>query len=95
MKASSLVQAQSIYLDRLELYSIIMANWKDLRAFKQASLNMVLAIFVMSVSVFSYGFDNSVFSTIQAMDGMVYDMTCSIHLYLTPPSSIRKAIWYL
>jgi hypothetical protein len=46
-----------------------MANWKDLRAFKQASLNMVLAIFVMSVSVFSYGFDNSVFSTIQAMDG--------------------------
>ncbi|CAI7564592.1 unnamed protein product [Penicillium pancosmium] len=45
-----------------------MANWKDLQAFKQASLNMVLAIFVMSVSVFSYGFDNSVFSTIQAMD---------------------------
>ncbi|KAJ5980362.1 hypothetical protein N7481_007660 [Penicillium waksmanii] len=45
-----------------------MANWKDMRAFKQASLNMVLAIFVMSVSVFSYGFDNSVFSTIQAMD---------------------------
>ncbi|KAJ5090801.1 hypothetical protein N7532_009485 [Penicillium argentinense] len=45
-----------------------MANLKDLRSFKQASLNMVLAIIVMSVSVFSFGFDNSVFSTIQAMD---------------------------
>ncbi|KAJ5100480.1 general substrate transporter [Penicillium angulare] len=45
-----------------------MANLKDLAAFKQTSLNMALAIFVMGVSVFSFGFDNSVFSTIQAMD---------------------------
>jgi SP family sugar:H+ symporter-like MFS transporter len=46
-----------------------MASWKDLRSFKEASWNLVLAIIVISVSVFSYGFDTSVFSTIQAMDG--------------------------
>lgn len=46
-----------------------MANLKDLRSFGQVSWNLVLAIIVINVSVFSFGFDQSVFSTIQAMDG--------------------------
>ncbi|KAJ5579803.1 general substrate transporter [Penicillium hispanicum] len=45
-----------------------MAGWKDLRSFRQTSWNLGLAIIVMALSVFSFGFDNSVFSNIQAMD---------------------------
>lgn len=46
-----------------------MANLKDLKSFRQVSWNLLLAIIVINVSGFSFGFDQSVFSTIQAMDG--------------------------
>lgn len=36
-----------------------MANWKDLRSFQRASWNLVLAIIVMSISAFSFGFDKT------------------------------------
>ncbi|KAJ5748754.1 uncharacterized protein N7511_010450 [Penicillium nucicola] len=45
-----------------------MANLKDLRSFGQVPWNLIMAILVINVSVFSFGFDQSVFSTIQAMD---------------------------
>ncbi|KAJ5327232.1 hypothetical protein MYU51_017695 [Penicillium brevicompactum] len=45
-----------------------MANLKDLKSFRQVSWNLLLAIIVINASVFSFGFDQSVFSTIQAMD---------------------------
>ncbi|KAJ5294221.1 hypothetical protein N7508_009042 [Penicillium antarcticum] len=45
-----------------------MANLKDLRSFGQAPWNLVMAILVINISVFSFGFDQSVFSTIQAMN---------------------------
>jgi amino acid permease len=48
-----------------------MGNLNDLRAFRQVPWNLVLAIIVINISVFSFGFDQSVFSTIQAMDGML------------------------
>lgn len=46
-----------------------MANLKDLKSFGQVSWNLILAVIVINISVFSFGFDQSVFSTIQAMDG--------------------------
>lgn len=55
---------------------------------------MVLAIIVMSVSVFSFGFDNSVFATIQAMDGMYY-VKSAVTPSLTRSFSIRKAIRHI
>ncbi|CAG8033353.1 unnamed protein product [Penicillium salamii] len=45
-----------------------MASLKDLRSFSRVSWNLLLAIIVINISVFSFGFDQSVFSTIQAMD---------------------------
>lgn len=39
------------------------------KATKHVSTNLVLATMVLMTSVFAYGFENSVLSTVQAMNG--------------------------
>ncbi|OQU97536.1 hypothetical protein CLAIMM_03458 [Cladophialophora immunda] len=45
-----------------------MANLKDLLLLRTLSWRLLLGLFVINVSVFSCGFDNSIYSTIQAMN---------------------------
>lgn len=39
------------------------------KATKHVSTNLILATMVLMISVFAYGFENSVLSTVQAMNG--------------------------
>lgn len=45
-----------------------MAKLKDLARLRSLHWRLLVALFIINVSVFSYGFDNSVYSTTQAMD---------------------------
>ncbi|KAJ9633278.1 Hexadecenal dehydrogenase [Knufia peltigerae] len=45
-----------------------MAQLKDLAKLRSLHWRLLVALFVINVSVFSFGFDNSVYSTTQAMD---------------------------
>lgn len=45
-----------------------MANIKDLALLRNLHWRLLLALFVINVSVFSYGFDQSIYSTTQAMN---------------------------
>lgn len=58
-----------------------MAQLKDLAKLRSLHWRLLVALFVINVSVFSFGFDNSVYSTTQAMDST----------YLSPPSTSRQS----
>lgn len=46
-----------------------MAGLKSLHSLRYAfTWNMLIAYIIIAISVFSYGFDDAVFSTIQTMD---------------------------
>ncbi|KIX05525.1 uncharacterized protein Z518_06397 [Rhinocladiella mackenziei CBS 650.93] len=45
-----------------------MANFKDLILLRDCSWRLLVALVVINVSVFSYGWDNSIYSTVQAMN---------------------------
>jgi MFS transporter, SP family, sugar:H+ symporter len=46
-----------------------MASFRDLRQLRGISWNLLTALIIINVSVFSYGFDTSIYANIQAMDG--------------------------
>lgn len=52
----------------LHLFPPDMTNLKELALLRTLHWRLLVALFVINVSVFSYGFDNSVYSTTQAMD---------------------------
>jgi hypothetical protein len=51
---------------------------------KHVTTNMLMAIVVMMSSVFAYGFDNSVISTVQAMTGTLNIQAGAHHWRLYP-----------
>lgn len=46
-----------------------MPSFKDMKSLRHMPRQMAFVFAVFSVSTFAYGFDNVVYSTIQAMDG--------------------------